>query len=311
MNQSDQNRITEALLNIIDGNRIFCDEKLSRHTSFRIGGPASFFVLADDEYELADLLKFCADEHLKYFIIGNGSNILASDDGFDGLIIRLSGDFNKIDFVDENTQGTCVLTAGAGSTLASLSAMALKKGFTGLEFAGGIPGSVGGGIFMNAGAYGGELKDSLISVRAMDKNGNIRDYTKEEADMKYRHSRFSESGEIILRASFRLSVHPRIQIRTLMDYYKTQRALKQPLDKPSAGSTFKRPENAFAGKLIEEAGLKGYRVGDAAVSEKHAGFVVNLGKATSSDVEKLINDVREKVKENSGIMLEPEVRFLK
>ncbi|MCR5584943.1 MAG: UDP-N-acetylmuramate dehydrogenase [Lachnospiraceae bacterium] len=303
--------LTEKFAEIMDLKNLFPDEPLSRHTSFRIGGPAAFYAICENETELKDAIRICKEENVKFFLLGNGTNVLAADEGYDGVILRLGGDFNLISIREDINDGSAFITSGAGVALTQLSMYALKKGFTGLEFAHGIPGSVGGGIFMNAGAYGGELNDTLVSVKVMAPDGEIKEVTKEEAEMGYRTSRFEKTGEFILSGTFHLKVYPRIPIRTMMEEYKRRRIEKQPLDLPSAGSAFKRPEGNFAGKLIEEAGLKGFKVGGAAVSEKHAGFIVNTDNATAADVEAVIENVREKVYKNSGVMLEPEIRILK
>ena len=307
---NEKNVLTEKLSEVMDLKNLFPDEPLSRHTSFRIGGPAAFYAVCENETELKDVIRVCKEEKVNRFLLGNGTNVLAKDTGYDGVILNLGGDFDSLSIEENINDGTALVTAGAGVNLTKLSVYALKKGFTGLEFAHGIPGSVGGAVFMNAGAFGGEIGDRIVSVKAMTPEGEIRIYGKDELGFGYRKSRFTDSGEIILEAVFVLKVFPRIPIRTLMEEFKRRRIEKQPLDLPSAGSAFKRPEGNFAGKLIEEAGLKGFRSGDAAVSEKHAGFIVNLGNATSKDVEDVIDTVRNKVFQNSGIMLEPEIRVL-
>jgi UDP-N-acetylmuramate dehydrogenase len=303
--------LTDRFSEIMDLKNLFPDEALSRHTSFRIGGPAAFYAVVENETELSDAVRICKEEDVRFCLLGNGTNVLASDEGYDGVILHLSGDFDRLSIREDINDGSAFITAGAGVALTQLSMYALKKGFTGLEFAHGIPGSVGGGIFMNAGAYGRDLNDTLVSVKVMTGDGEIKELTKDEAKLGYRTSRFTESGEIILSGTFHLKVYPRIPIRTMMEEYKRRRIEKQPLDQPSAGSTFKRPEGNFAGKLIEDAGLKGFKVGGASVSEKHAGFIVNSDNATAADVQALIEAVRDKVFKNSGVMLEPEIRFIK
>ena len=310
MEEKTRNNLIKAFTQVIPEANILKDEKLSKRTTFKTGGPASLFVIADDEEALKTVLLACDEMKVKHFLIGNGSNLLAKDEGFDGVIIKLGSGFSKLSVVDEINEGTGLITAGAGVMLTQLSLYALKKGFTGLEFAHGIPGTVGGAVFMNAGAYGGEISHSIVRVRAMREDGIIVTYGHDDLMMGYRHSRFSDSKEIILDADFRLKVFPRIQVRALMEVYKKARMDKQPLDKPSAGSTFKRPEGNFAGALIEKAGLKGFKIGGAAVSEKHAGFIINDGNATSTDILKLADYVTEKVKEMSGITLEKEIRLI-
>ena len=281
------------------------DEPMSAHTTFRAGGKASCFAEPTEE-ELAELMSFVTREGLPYFVLGNGSNVLFSDAGYDGLVISIGKNMAQI-----RTDGGAI-TAGAGALLSSVAAEALRQGLTGLEFASGIPGSVGGGVFMNAGAYGGELKDVISRVTALTPAGEKKTYRTEELDFSYRHSIFTAeaAGEIVLSADFSLKEGDPDRIRETMQDLNARRREKQPLEFPSAGSTFKRPEGHFAGKLIQEAGLMGYAVGDAMVSTKHAGFVVNTGKASASDIYAVICHVQETVLEMSGVRLEPEVRLI-
>ncbi len=281
------------------------DEPMSAHTTFRAGGKASCFAEPTEE-ELAELMSFVTREGLPYFVLGNGSNVLFSDAGYDGLVISIGKNMAQI-----RTDGGAI-TAGAGALLSSVAAEALRQGLTGLEFASGIPGSVGGGVFMNAGAYGGELKDVISRVTALTPAGEKKTYRTEELDFSYRHSIFAAeaAGEIVLSADFSLKEGDPDRIRETMQVLNARRREKQPLEFPSAGSTFKRPEGHFAGKLIQEAGLMGYAVGDAMVSTKHAGFVVNTGKASASDIYAVICHVQETVLEMSGVRLEPEVRLI-
>ena len=267
------------------------DEPMSAHTTFRAGGKASCFAEPTEE-ELAELMSFVTREGLPYFVLGNGSNVLFSDAGYDGLVISIGKNMAQI-----RTDGGAI-TAGAGALLSA--------------FASGIPGSVGGGVFMNAGAYGGELKDVISRVTALTPAGEKKTYRTEELDFSYRHSIFAAeaAGEIVLSADFSLKEGDPDRIRETMQVLNARRREKQPLEFPSAGSTFKRPEGHFAGQLIQEAGLMGYAVGDAMVSTKHAGFVVNTGKASSSDIYAVICHVQEKVLETSGVHLEPEVRLI-
>ncbi len=255
------------------------DEPMSAHTTFRAGGKASCFAEPTEE-ELAELMSFVTREGLPYFVLGNGSNVLFSDAGYDGLVISIGKNMAQI-----RTDGGAI-TAGAGALLSAVAAEALRQGLTGLAFASGIPGSVGGGVFMNAGAYGGELKDVISRVTALTPAGEKKTYRTEELDFSYRHSIFAAeaAGEIVLSADFSLKEGDPDRIRETMQVLNARRREKQPLEFPSAGSTFKRPEGHFAGQLIQEAGLMGYAVGDAMVSTKHAGFVVNTisgGKACS------------------------------
>ncbi|MBO7335405.1 MAG: UDP-N-acetylmuramate dehydrogenase [Lachnospiraceae bacterium] len=310
MDQGLRDELLKELSNATQAENITENEPLHRRTTFRIGGPAAFFVTPGNEEELRQILDICNRLHVKLFLIGNGSNLLAHDSGFDGVVVKLGSGFSTLSVKDEINEGTGLITAGAGAMLTQLSMFALKKGFTGLEFAHGIPGTVGGAVFMNAGAYGGEVSQTIVSVKAMRRDGTVVTYMPDELDLGYRHSRFSDSDDIILEASFRLKVWPRIQIRAMMEGYKKARMEKQPLDMPSAGSTFKRPVGAYAGALIESSGLKGFKIGQAAVSEKHAGFVVNLGNATAADVLSLIDHIRKCVEEKHHILLEPEIKLI-
>lgn len=281
------------------------DEPMSAHTTFRAGGHAAVYAEPTGD-ELAALLSFVTTESLPYFVLGNGSNVLFSDAGYDGIVIGIGKRMAHI-----RSEGG-VISAGAGALLSSLAAEALRAGLSGLEFASGIPGSVGGGVFMNAGAYGGELKDVIRRVTALTPAGTVKTYSANELNLSYRHSIFSDTaaGEIVLSAEFLLQPGDPEKIRTAMQELNARRREKQPLEYPSAGSTFKRPEGYFAGKLIQDAGLMGFSVGGAAVSTKHAGFVVNTDHATASDIYAVIKGVQEKVLESSGVRLEPEVRLI-
>ena len=255
--------------------------------------------------KLSAILKECRDSDINYMILGNGSNVLASDDGFRGVVIRLDGDFRRISLVDDTT-----IYCGAGATLASLCKFALNCGLTGLEFAWGIPGSVGGAVFMNAGAYGGEMKDVVYSVSHMDKEGNIGRTEKDALDFGYRTSVYRRNQCIITGVTLKMKSGAPDDIRAKMDDYLGRRTEKQPLEYPSAGSVFKRPEGAFAGALIEQCGLKGASHGGAQVSEKHAGFIINKGGATAHDVKSLIREVQTEVAEKTGYTLECELIIL-
>lgn len=289
---------------ILGEEQILREEPMRLHTTFRIGGPAQFFVIPRTQEEAAAAVRLCRSEGAPYYIIGNGSNLLVSDKGYRGVVIQLFKEFSDI-----NIEGTRI-RAQAGASLAKIAAEALRAGLAGFEFAAGIPGTLGGACIMNAGAYGGEMKDVLLAVTVLTKDGEIREIPREELDMGYRTSRASREGWIVLGAAIELARGDEKEIRAKMEDLKQRRTDKQPLEYPSAGSTFKRPEGYFAGKLIQDAGLKGLRVGDAMVSEKHSGFVVNCGNATAADVDGLIRLVQEKVREDSGITLEPEVRRL-
>ncbi len=280
-------------------------EDLSKHTSFKIGGPAEFFVKPESTEQVSAIVNYCRENSVPLLPLGKGSNVLVSDNGIDGAVMYFGNDFGKIELIDEET-----IYCESGAGLAALCNFALDNELTGLEFAYGIPGSVGGAVFMNAGAYGGEIKDVIVYADHVDKNGRLGRFTGEELQMSYRHSAYSAKEYFITGAAFRLSKGDKTEIKAKMDDLLGRRFDKQPMDKPSAGSTFKRPEGAFASALIDQCGLKGYRVGDAEVSTKHAGFVVNIGEATCEDVLQLIKDVQEKVKNDTGFFLEPEVEIL-
>lgn len=280
-------------------------EELSKHTSFKIGGPAEIFAKPSSEEQVSKIINYCKENEVPLFPLGKGSNLLVSDNGIDGVVLYFGNDFGKIKLVDDET-----VYCEAGAGLAALCNFALENELTGLEFAYGIPGSVGGAVFMNAGAYGGEIKDVIIYADHMDKNGQSGRFVGDELDMSYRHSAYSAKEYFITGAAFKLQKGDKAEIKAKMDDLLGRRFDKQPMDKPSAGSTFKRPEGAFASALIDQCGLKGYRVGGAEVSTKHAGFVVNVGEATCADVLQLIKDVQKKVKDDTGFVLEPEVEIL-
>lgn len=298
------------LQEILGADHVFPEEPMAKHITFRVGGPAEWFVLVDTVDQLKQVLALCKEQGEPYYVIGNGSDLLVSDSGVRGVIIRLAGEFNEISAKETVNEGKCEVCAGAGVMLASLSLRAGKKGFTGLEFANGIPGTVGGAVLMNAGAYGGEIKDTIVAADVLTKDGEVRRLSKEGLQLSYRHSVIMESGDIILKAYFTLTVRPKLHIFAVMESYRKARQEKQPLEYPSAGSTFKRPVGYFAGKLIQDAGLSGASVGGAMVSTKHAGFVINAGGATANDVYQLIQHIQKTVKEKFQVELEPEVRFL-
>ena len=310
MGNTKKKEITLRLQEILGADHVFPEEPMAKHITFRVGGPAEWFVLVNTAEQLKEVLALCKEWEEPYFLIGNGSDLLVSDSGVRGIIIRLAGEFEEIAAKEKVNEGICDVCAGAGVMLATLSFRAGKKGFTGLEFANGIPGTVGGAVLMNAGAYGGEIKDTIVAVDVMTRNGEIRRLEKEELKLSYRHSVMMESGDIVLRAYFTLKVRPKLQIFAVMESYRKARQEKQPLEYPSAGSTFKRPEGYFAGKLIQDSGLSGCTVGGAMVSTKHAGFVINAGGATATDIYQLIQHIRATVKEKFQVELEPEVRFL-
>ena len=297
-------KVIEKFWNLLGNDRVLVDEPMKRHTTFRIGGPADFFLLPSTVDEVRGILEICREEELPYFILGNGSNLLVSDKGYRGVIIQLYRNFSNIS-VEGNE-----ICASSGALLSQIAAAARNASLTGFEFAGGIPGTLGGAVFMNAGAYGGELKDVLKEAVVMTEQGEILTLPVEKLDMGYRTSRIKKAGYLVLEARLVLEQGDMDKIRDITKDLTEKRVSKQPLKYPSAGSTFKRPEGYFAGKLIMDAGLRGYQVGDAQVSEKHCGFVINKGNATAADVLTLIENVREKVQEQFGVTLEPEVKFL-
>ena len=278
---------------------------MCRHTSFQIGGPVAVMAFPKNVEQMLEIFKIAAQFHISPMILGAGSNILAPDQGLDTVVIETRTNMNQAQRLEDGT-----ITAQCGMTMARLATIAMEHGYTGLEFAHGIPGTVGGGVYMNAGAYGGEMQQVVTNVTAMDRKGHVLELPAEELGLSYRHSRFMEEDLVILSATVRLQKGEREEIRAKMAELMTRRRTSQPLEYPSAGSTFKRPVGGYAAALIEASGLKGFRVGDAQVSEKHAGFVVNRGRATSHDVLELMKQVQEKVQADSGICLEPEVRIL-
>lgn len=283
------------------------NELMSMHTTFRAGGPARYFVTADDEQKLAAVIKTCRDEDEAFYILGNGSNLLVSDDGYDGVMILLGEKFTEI-HCQEGEHG--VYELGAGVLLSRAARRALQDKMAGFEFAAGIPGTVGGAVVMNAGAYGGELKDVIENARVMTRDGDIKVLPVEQLKLGYRSSCIAEMGYIVLSARIHLHEGDSEEIGKLMDDLAVKRREKQPLEYPSAGSTFKRPEGYFAGKLIEDAGLRGYREGGAQVSEKHCGFVINRDHATASDIAGLCKTVQNRVYEKFGVRLETEIKML-
>ena len=280
------------------------NEPMAKHTSFRIGGPVEVMAFPKSREELTKLLKTSALLDCKTAILGAGTNVLAPDEGISGLVICLKDCLDGVERLDENH-----IRVMSGVTMTRAAVFAANQGLGGMEFAHGIPGSVGGGVYMNAGAYGGELCQIVESVEVMDMAGNLRRLSKEEMHFSYRHSILEEERGIVISADFTLEPKPTEEIKARMKELMGKRSASQPLDLPSAGSAFKRPVGGYAAALIDNAGLKGYQVGNAAISTKHAGFAVNLGGATAEDVKNLLRQVSEKVFENSGIRLEPEVRI--
>lgn len=279
-------------------------EPMAKHTSFRIGGPAQVMAFPKDERQLGQLLSFAKQQQCPLHILGAGTNVLAPDEGLPGLTVCLKDALEGMEQLDETT-----VRIAAGVTMARSAMFAAKLGLSGMEFAHGIPGTVGGGVYMNAGAYGGEMKDICIQAEFMDLEGNVRTLSREELDFSYRHSALEEMPGVVLSATFRLEKGEQEAIRARMQELIGKRRASQPLDLPSAGSAFKRPQSGYAAALIDQSGLRGFRVGDAAVSEKHTGFAVNLGCATARDVRTLLSRVAEIVLEKTGVRLEPEVRI--
>lgn len=291
------------LQNVMGGSGIFMEEPMKKHTTFRVGGPAD--VLAQpDETALAAILALCRQYHVSYSFIGNGSNLLVGDKGIRGVVIEMTDPMGNIE-----VDGTKI-TAQAGAMLSKIANTAASNGLGGMEFAAGIPGSVGGAVVMNAGAYGGEMKDIIEKVYVLDENGAQLELDRDALDLGYRHSCIPEKKYIVTKVVLELVPRNEAEIRSEMKELNEKRAEKQPLQYPSAGSTFKRPEGYFAGKLIMDAGLRGYQVGGAQVSEKHCGFVINKGDATAADICQLMRDVSDKVQAQFGVVLEPEVKMI-
>ena len=276
----------DALIQLTEEKNVLTDEPLKNHVTFRVGGAADYFVSPESAEEVQKIILLCKEAGMPYYILGNGSNLLVSDQGYRGVIIQ------------------------AGALLSAIAAKAAGESLAGFEFASGIPGTIGGAAVMNAGAYGGEMKDVLEQVTVLTKEGELLTIPREELDMGYRTSKVAKNQYIVLEAVIHLAHGEQEKIREKMNELKEKRTTKQPLEYPSAGSTFKRPEGYFAGKLIEEAGLRGFQVGGAQVSEKHCGFVINKDNATAAEVRELIRQVSERVKANSGVTLEPEVKML-
>ena len=279
------------------------NEIMKNHTSFKIGGECDYFVVPKNSQQLKAVINKAKELNLPVFVLGKGSNLLVSDSGIEGVVISMLG-LNEIDVNGDE------ITAGAGVSVAALCVAALNNGLSGLEFAYGIPGSVGGGLYMNAGAYGGEFSDTVIKAEYLSYNGDIVTVDAKDMALGYRTSIFKQNGGIILSATFKLKQGESQKIKAAMDDFMDRRKTKQPLEYPSAGSTFKRPTGYFAGALIEENNLKGVSVGGAMVSEKHAGFVINYDNATANDVKCLMAKIQKTVKENNGVELEPEIIFV-
>lgn len=287
------------------GAEVVKDAPMKKYTSFKCGGNASVLIIPDSIDSLQKILNFCHSENVNPFVIGNGSNLLVTDNGINGVVIKIGSKISRIELVDETT-----IYCEAGASLKSLCMFALENSLSGLEFAYGIPGTLGGAVYMNAGAYGGEMKDVLYSCTHIDNDGNISELSGNKLDLRYRGSAYTDNNYTIVAAILKLKKSEKSEIKALMDANLQKRKDKQPLEYGSAGSTFKRPTGYFAGALIEQSGLKGYTVGGAQVSEKHAGFVINKDNATATDVIKLIQDVQRFVYEKHGVMLETEVKII-
>lgn len=296
--------IRKMFCDLLGEDRVFTEEAMSQHTTFKIGGPADYFLMPDKGEDVGRVIKICKEKEIPYFILGNGSNLLVGDGGYRGAVIQIYRNMSSVT-VEGNE-----ITAQAGALLSAVAAAAKNASLTGFEFAGGIPGTIGGAVVMNAGAYGGEMKDVLTEVTVMNAEGDIFTLPTEELELGYRTSIIKTAGYIVLEAKIRLKEGDPEVIRETMKDLTIRRTTKQPLEYPSAGSTFKRPEGYFAGKLIMDSGLRGFTHGGAQVSEKHCGFVINTGGATARDVCELMEHVQKTVYEKYNVKLEPEVKFL-
>lgn len=296
--------VYEFLEGYVPKEDILKNESMDKHTTFRIGGEASCFVRISSEQQLINLIPYLNRVGIEYFVLGNGSNLLVSDKGYSGVILQINDKFDKIEI-----EGT-VMKVQSGALLSRTAKCALEHGLTGLEFASGIPGTIGGGVVMNAGAYEGEMKQVVESVKVLSKSGEILELDNSTMEFGYRTSIIKNRDFTVLEVTLKLKEGNREEIQSKMNELNARRRAKQPLEFPSAGSTFKRPDGYFAGKLIMDAGLRGYSVGGAKVSEKHCGFVVNAGKATATDVADVIAEVQEKVKNKFGVSLEKEIIYL-
>ena len=292
------------LINCIDEERVLVDEPMKKHTTFRVGGNADYFVMPQNAEEVKKIVALCKDAEVPYYILGNGSNLLVGDRGYRGVIIQIYKAMNDIQIEGDRVK------VQAGALLSRVGTATLEAELTGFEFAAGIPGTVGGAVVMNAGAYGEEMKDIIVNATVLTQDGDIITINKEDLELGYRTSVIAKKGYVVLEAEYQLQPGEKEVIRARMDELKCQRVTKQPLEYPSAGSTFKRPEGYFAGKLIQDAGLRGFQVGGAQVSEKHCGFVINKDQATAADIRELMQQVSDKVMQEFGVKLEPEVKTL-
>lgn len=304
MEEKEKRDFWNCLCEIVGSDHACMDEPMKNHTTFRIGGNADYFVSPHSAGEIRAVTEACRQREIPFYIIGNGSNLLVGDKGYRGVIIRIFKNLGMLEVRGER------IWVQAGVLLSKTAKKALEYGLTGFEFASGIPGTIGGALMMNAGAYGGEMKDVVETAKVLTRDGNVLTLSGEELEFGYRTSAIAKNEYIALEAVLRLGHGEKEKIRARMEELKQRRISKQPLDYPSAGSTFKRPEGYFAGKLIMDAGLRGFRTGDAQISEKHCGFVVNCGEATAADVRELMREVSERVKEQTGVVLEPEVKML-
>lgn len=301
----ENSKILENLKNIISEERIKQNEPMKNHTSFRVGGPAEFFIKINSIEELKKVLKFCNIHKVPFMMIGNGSNLLILDEGIKGIVIKLELKEMQIKQAERNVE----ITVDSGVQLGLLAQKLLKEEITGFEELSGIPGTIGGAIIMNAGAHGKEIKDIVTQVTTIDYEGNIKKFSNKESEFRYRHSKYSNEKYIILQAKLLLKKGNREQIKQKMNEYQRYRREKQPIEYPSAGSTFKRGEGFITAKLIDEVGLKGYTIGDAQISEKHAGFIINKGNATAKDILELVKYTQEKVYEKFGKKIELELKI--
>lgn len=300
----DIKKIKNDLSHLCKGDQLIESALMKDHTYFKIGGPADLLVVPKSIDKIQSVINYCKDEKVPYMVIGNGTNLLVSDKGIRGVVIKIADEFKGY------SVNGMTMTAYAGNLLSTLSTVAMEHGQGGFEFASGIPGTIGGAIVMNAGAYGGEMKDVVRAVTYLEEDGQIVTVSSEEMNFKYRSSAISGTGRVVLSVEMAFEPKEPSAIKAIIDDLTVKRTTKQPLSLPSAGSTFKRPPNNFAGKLIDDAGLRGLRHGDAQVSEKHCGFVVNRGNATANEVESLIKIVQKTVYDQYGILLEPEVKII-
>lgn len=294
----------EKLKSIVGEDYIRQNESMAKHCTFRCGGEAEIYIVPGTVEELVQVIAACKESDYPYMVIGNGSNILVRDEGYKGAIIEINNRISSIDVIGED------IVADAGAKLSAVAIAAYENDLAGFEFAHGIPGNVGGAVVMNAGAYGGEMKDVIKWVKVLNDNNEVEKIEAEDLELGYRTSVIAKKGMVVLQMCIGLQIGSAGEIGEMMQILMEKRRFKQPLEYPSAGSTFKRPEGYFAGKLIEDAGLRGYRVGGAMVSEKHCGFVINYDNAAATDILKLIRVVQDKVKEHSGVTLEPEVKII-